>query len=58
MFLTKEAVRLVLASIAQGIGGEGCPPLAELAKRYEAPAATTWRVPSASTPATSTIATS
>ncbi len=36
MFLTKEAVRLVLPGFAQGVACEGCPPLAELAKRYEA----------------------
>ncbi len=36
MFLTKEAVRLALPGTAQGVACEGCPPLAELAKRYEA----------------------
>ena len=35
MFLTKEAVRLALPGIAQGVACEGCPPLAELTKRYE-----------------------
>lgn len=36
MFLTKEAVRLVLSGYAQGVACEGCPPLADLVKRYEA----------------------
>jgi predicted peroxiredoxin len=36
MFLTKEAVRLVTEGTAQGIACEGCPPLSELTKRYEA----------------------
>ena len=36
MFLTKEAVRLVLPGTAVGIACEGCPPLTELFKRYEA----------------------
>jgi predicted peroxiredoxin len=34
MFLTKEAVRLALDGVAQGVACEGCPPLPELAKRY------------------------
>ncbi len=36
MFLTKEAVRLALPDTAVGIGCDGCPPLADLTKRYEA----------------------
>lgn len=36
MFLTKEAVRLVLPGYAQAVACEGCPPLADLVKRYEA----------------------
>jgi predicted peroxiredoxin len=36
MFCTKEAVRLTLDGVAQGTACVGCPPLAELAKRYEA----------------------
>lgn len=36
MFLAKEAVRLVTEGTATGIACEGCPPLAELVKRYEA----------------------
>ena len=35
-FLTKEAVRLATAGVAAGVACEGCPPLPELAKRYEA----------------------
>ena len=36
MFLTKEAVRLVLEGIACGVACQGCPPLPDLMKRYEA----------------------
>jgi predicted peroxiredoxin len=36
MFLTKEAVRLALDGIAIGVACDGCPPLADLVKRYEA----------------------
>jgi len=36
MFLTKEAVRIATAGIATGVACEGCPPLADLLKRYEA----------------------
>jgi predicted peroxiredoxin len=36
MFCTKEAVRLALDGVAQGTACVGCPPVAELAKRYEA----------------------
>ena len=36
MFLTKEAVRLALDGFAVGVACEGCPPLADLLKRYEA----------------------
>lgn len=36
MFLTKEAVRLALNGTATGTACEGCPPLADLVKRYEA----------------------
>ena len=36
MFLTKEAVRLAIDGTAIGVACEGCPPLAELVKRYEA----------------------
>lgn len=36
MFLTKEAVRLALAGTAIGVACDGCPPLADLAKRYDA----------------------
>jgi predicted peroxiredoxin len=36
MFLTKEAVRLVLPGAGIGTACEGCPPIAELVKRYEA----------------------
>jgi predicted peroxiredoxin len=34
MFLTKEAVRLTVAGVAQGVACEGCPPLPDLVKRY------------------------
>lgn len=36
MFLTKEAVRLALNGVAVGVACDGCPPLADLLKRYEA----------------------
>jgi predicted peroxiredoxin len=36
MFLTKEAVRLALEGFATGVACEGCPPVADLMKRYEA----------------------
>lgn len=36
MFLTKEAVRLTIDGTMTGVACEGCPPLADLAKRYEA----------------------
>jgi len=35
MFLTKEAVRLALGGVAQGVACDGCPPLPELTRRYE-----------------------
>lgn len=34
MFLTKEAVRLVLEGVAVGVACEGCPPLPDLLDRY------------------------
>jgi predicted peroxiredoxin len=36
MFLTKEAVRLVLPGHAVGLACEGCPPLPSLIDRYSA----------------------
>jgi predicted peroxiredoxin len=36
MFLTKEAVRLALDGVAVGVACDGCPPLVDLAKRFEA----------------------
>ena len=36
MFLAKEAVRLATDGTAAGVACEGCPPLADLVKRYEA----------------------
>lgn len=35
MFLTKEAVRLAVEGVAQGVACEGCPSLSSLAKRYQ-----------------------
>jgi predicted peroxiredoxin len=35
MFLTKEAGRLATEGFAQGVACEGCPPLADLAERYD-----------------------
>jgi predicted peroxiredoxin len=34
MFLTKEAVRLVVGDVARGVACEGCPPLQDLMRRY------------------------
>ena len=36
MFLTKEAVRVALPDVAIGVACDGCPPLPDLVKRYEA----------------------
>lgn len=36
MFLTKEAVRLATDGFASGVACDGCPPVPELMKRYEA----------------------
>ena len=35
MFLAKEAVRLATSGTATGVACEGCPPLADLLKRYQ-----------------------
>lgn len=34
MFLTKEAVRLALPGIAEGVACDGCPPLSRLFQQY------------------------
>ena len=34
MFLTKEAVRIALPGIAEGVACEGCPPLERLFEQY------------------------
>jgi len=36
VFLTKEAVRLATEGFATGIACDGCPPIPDLMKRYEA----------------------
>jgi predicted peroxiredoxin len=36
MFLTKEAVRLATVGVALGVACEGCPPIPDLMKRFEA----------------------
>ncbi len=36
MFLTKEAVRLAVEGTAIGVACDGCPPVPDLMKRYEA----------------------
>jgi len=36
MFLTKEAVRLATIGVATGTACDGCPPLPDLMRRYEA----------------------
>lgn len=35
MFLTREAVRLATDGFAQAVACDGCPPLADLVRRYE-----------------------
>ena len=35
MFLTKEAVRLAFEGVATGDACEGCPPLADLLRRFQ-----------------------
>ena len=55
MFFTKEAVRLALDGVAQGVACEGCPALPELTKRYEAAGGGISSARSASTPGTWTI---
>jgi len=34
MFLTKEAARLALEGVATAVACDGCPPLADLVRRY------------------------
>ena len=36
VFLTKEAVRLAVDGVAVGVACEGCPPLPDLMKRFDA----------------------
>jgi len=36
IFSTKEAVRLAVAGVAVGVACDGCPPIPDLLKRYEA----------------------
>jgi predicted peroxiredoxin len=36
MFLSKEAVRLALQGLAVGVACDGCPPLPDLLKRFDA----------------------
>jgi predicted peroxiredoxin len=45
MFLTKEAVRLALDGVAVGVACDGCPPLPDLMKRYEAAGGTYYVCP-------------
>jgi len=45
MFLTKEAVRLAVDGVVQGVACEGCPPLQDLVKRYEAAGGTYYVCP-------------
>jgi predicted peroxiredoxin len=50
MFLAKEAVRLATDGTPAGVACEGCPPPAELVKRYEAAGGRYTSARSASTP--------
>jgi len=45
MFLAKEAVRLVVSGVATGTACDGCPPLADLMKRFEAAGGTYYVCP-------------
>ena len=36
MFLTKDAVRLTLPGVAQGVACEGCPPIERIFEQYAA----------------------
>jgi predicted peroxiredoxin len=36
MFLTKEAVRLATRGVSVGVACDGCPPIEDLMKRYDA----------------------
>lgn len=45
MFLTKEAVRVALGGTAVGVACDGCPPLVDLVKRYEAAGGTYYVCP-------------
>jgi predicted peroxiredoxin len=57
MFLTKEAVRLALENVAQGVACDGCPALPTLAAQYATPVGGCSFARSASTPASSAKAT-
>lgn len=45
MFLTKEAVRLAVDGIAVGVACDGCPPIPDLMKRYQAAGGTYYVCP-------------
>lgn len=45
MFLTKEAVRLAVDGTAAGVACDGCPPIPDLMKRYEAAGGTYYVCP-------------
>jgi len=44
-FLTKEAVRLAVEGVAVGVACDGCPPIPDLMKRYEAAGGTYYVCP-------------
>ena len=44
-FLTKEAVRLAVDGTAVGVACDGCPPIPDLMKRYEAAGGTYYVCP-------------
>lgn len=58
MFLAKEAVRLAVNGVAQGVACVGCPPIPDLFERYQRAGGRYLVCPSASTPSRSTRATS
>ena len=45
MFLTKEAVRLAVDGTAIGVACDGCPPIPDLMKRFEAAGGTYYVCP-------------
>lgn len=45
MFLTKEAVRLVLPGVAEGVACEGCPPIERVFEQFAEGGGELWACP-------------